>query len=77
MATLNLSIPDAIQEWIDARIAAGEYADASEYVRELIRQDQLAREVLRSALMEGEKSGQSARTVTDIARQTKRRVTRA
>jgi hypothetical protein len=29
------------------------------------------------ALIEGEKSGRSARTVTDIARQTKRRLKRA
>lgn len=77
MATLNISMPDAMREWIDAQIDAGEYANASDYVRDLIRHDQRQRDVLRLALIEGEKSGISDRTVTDIARKTKRRLKRA
>lgn len=77
MATLNISMPDAMREWIDAQIDAGEYANASDYIRDLIRHDQRQRDVLRLALIEGEKSGDSARTVTDIARNKKRRLKRA
>ena len=77
MATLNISMPDAMREWIDAQIDAGEYANASDYIRDLIRHDQRQRDALRLALIEGEKSGLSSRSVTDIARLAKRRLKRA
>jgi antitoxin ParD1/3/4 len=77
MATLNISMPSVMREWIDAQIKAGEYANASDYIRDLIRHDQRQRDVLRLALIEGEKSGISNRSVTDIARKTKRRLKRA
>jgi len=70
-------MPDAMREWIDAQIAAGEYANASDYIRDLIRHDQRQRDAIRLALIEGEKSGISSRSVTDIARKTKRRLKRA
>ena len=76
MATMNISLPDAMRKWIEAQIEAGEYANASDYIRDLIRHDQREREALRVALIEGERSGPSERSVTDIARQTKRRLKR-
>jgi len=76
VATLNVSLPDAMREWIDAQIQAGEYSNASDYIRDLIRHDQRERDTVRLALIEGEKSGRSDRTVTDIARRTKRRLKR-
>ena len=66
MATLNISIPVAMREWIDAQVESGEYANASDYMRDLIRHDQRQREALRLALIEGEQSGISKRKVTDI-----------
>jgi antitoxin ParD1/3/4 len=66
MATLNISLPDAMREWIDAQIDAGEYANASDYIRDLIRHDQRERESIRSD-----------RSVMDIARQSKRKLRRA
>ncbi len=77
MATLNISMPKTMREWIDAQIKAGEYANASDYIRDLIRHDQRQRDALRLALIEGERSGRSNRTVTDIARKAKRRLKRA
>ena len=77
MATLNISMPSAMREWIDAQTNAGEYANASDYIRDLIRHDQRQRDAVRLALIEGEKSGISDRSVTDIARSTKRRLKRA
>jgi len=77
VATLNISLPDAMREWIDAQVAAGEYANASDYIRDLVRHDQRERDSIRLALIEGEKSGRSGRTVSEIARQTKRRLKRA
>lgn len=77
MATLNISLPDAMREWIDAQIEVGEYANASDYIRDLIRHDQRERDAVRLALIDGEKSGRSNRSVLDIAQQTKRRLKRA
>jgi len=77
MATLNISMPKTMREWIDAQIEAGEYANASDYIRDLIRHDQRHRDALRLALIEGEKSGVSRRSVTDIARNARRRLKRA
>lgn len=77
MATLNVSLPDAMRKWIEDQIEAGEYANASDYIRDLIRHDQREREAIRLALIEGEQSGLSNRSVTDIGRQTKRRLKRA
>ncbi len=77
MATLNISMPDTMREWIDAQIKGGEYANASDYIRDLIRHDQRQRDSLRLALIEGEKSGRSGRSVSDIVRDTKRRLKRA
>ena len=77
MATLNISMPDSMREWIDSQVAAGEYSNASDYIRDLIRHDQRHRDTLRLALIEGEKSGISNHSVTDIAKKTKRQLKRA
>lgn len=76
MATLNISMPDAMREWIDAQVAGGDYANASDYIRDLIRHDQRERDAIRLALVEGESSGRSRRSVTDIARKAKRQLKR-
>jgi antitoxin ParD1/3/4 len=77
MATLNISIPDSMREWIDAQVAAGGYANASDYIRDLVRHNQRERESIQLALIEGERSGVSERSVSDIARQARRRLQRA
>lgn len=74
MATLEISITDDQREWIDAQVAAGRYANASDYIRELIRSDQQARESLQLALIDGERSGVSERAVSDVARQARQRL---
>jgi antitoxin ParD1/3/4 len=40
MAQLNISMPPALQSWVDARLSEGRYADAAEYLRDLVRRDQ-------------------------------------
>jgi antitoxin ParD1/3/4 len=40
MASMNISVPDSMQEWVQRRIESGEYASVSDYVRDLIRRDQ-------------------------------------
>jgi antitoxin ParD1/3/4 len=40
MATMNISLPDRMKEWVEAQAETGRYANASDYVRDLIRRDQ-------------------------------------
>ena len=74
MATLNISLPDPMREWIDAQVRGGEYANASDYIRDLIRHDQRQREALRLALIEAEESGVSGRKIGDIIADAKARL---
>lgn len=69
MATLNLSLPDAMKAWIEAQTGGGQYNNASEYVRDLIRRDQRDREALarlQAAIDQGRSSGLSDRTADEI-----------
>lgn len=40
MATMNVSLPDAMKDWVETQVQGGRYANASDYVRDLIRKDQ-------------------------------------
>ncbi|SFC27598.1 antitoxin ParD1/3/4 [Bosea sp. CRIB-10] len=40
MATMNVSLPASMKEWVEAQAETGRYANASDYVRDLIRRDQ-------------------------------------
>lgn len=40
MATMNVSVPDRMRDWVQSRIDSGQYASASDYIRDLIRRDQ-------------------------------------
>lgn len=56
MATLNISMPDEMREFIEARVNSGVYQSASDYLRDLIRHD---RDKIDQMLMEGIESGES------------------
>ena len=40
MATMNVSVPDQMRDWVQLQVENGKYASASDYVRDLIRRDQ-------------------------------------
>jgi antitoxin ParD1/3/4 len=40
MATMNVSLPDPMKDWVEAQARSGRYSNASDYVRDLIRRDQ-------------------------------------
>ncbi|MEG8222245.1 type II toxin-antitoxin system ParD family antitoxin [Sphingomonas sp. HH69] len=42
MATMNVSLPDPMRDYVQNRIDSGQYASVSDYVRDLIRRDQNA-----------------------------------
>ena len=46
MATMNISVPGPMKDWVQAQIEGGKYASSSDYVRDLIRKDQQQRDKL-------------------------------
>ncbi|ARE38511.1 ParD protein (antitoxin to ParE) [Rhodovulum sp. P5] len=40
MATMNVSLPDPMKDWVEGQTKSGRYSNASDYVRDLIRRDQ-------------------------------------
>jgi antitoxin ParD1/3/4 len=60
MAQMNISIPDKLKAWAESRVADGDYASSSDYLRDLVRQDQRERsqlEYLRAEIQAGIDSG--------------------
>ncbi len=39
MATINISLPDSMKEFIDEQVEADGYSTVSEYLRQLVRED--------------------------------------
>ena len=72
MATMNVSLPDPMKAWVEAQVEGGQYGNASDYVRDLIRRDQQNREkikVLQDAITKGIESGIRDRTMQEILRE--------
>ena len=67
MQTMNISLPDPLKKFVDGQVAAGRYSSVSEYMRELIREDEKrkAEERLESLLLEGLESAESELTRAD------------
>ncbi len=64
MATMNISLPDPMREWVEHQIASGLYANNSDYVRDLIRKDQLQAvklQALQRAITDGLESGDAGK----------------
>ncbi len=40
MATMNVSLPNSMKDWVEAQTETGRYSNTSDYVRDLIRHDQ-------------------------------------
>jgi len=48
MATKNISLPGPLCDWVESQSACGVYANNGDYVRDLIRKDQLRIEKIRT-----------------------------
>jgi antitoxin ParD1/3/4 len=40
MATMNISLPQEMKDFIESQVATGRYANASDFVRDLVRAEQ-------------------------------------
>lgn len=68
MGTKNISLPTELEAYVDAKVASGEYAHASEVVRDglrlLMQEEARKLEWLRNAIADGEASIAVGRTFT-------------
>lgn len=67
MGTKNISLPKELEDYVDAKVASGEYAHASEVVRDgvrlLMREEAAKLEWLRAALAKSEADMRAGRTL--------------
>jgi len=76
MATMNVSLPDPMKIWVEQQTTEGRYANASDYVRDLIRRDQARSDAIarmQSLVDEGLKSGDGNRSMDEIKAEARRR----
>lgn len=69
MATMNISLPDQMKAWVEAQSADGRYANSSDYVRDLIRREQIKAEKISNMerlIEEAYASGVSEMTMDEI-----------
>ncbi|SMO60379.1 antitoxin ParD1/3/4 [Thalassovita litoralis] len=60
MATMNVSLPDQMKDWVETRLENASFSNTSDYVRHLIRRDQEREQAiaeLQSAVNKGLESG--------------------
>ena len=57
--TMSFALPESMRDYIDERVRSGDYGNTSEYLRDLIRQDQQeqAARRLRDLITDGLESG--------------------
>jgi len=77
MASMSISLPDKMREFIKSRVESGDYHNESEYIRDLIRRDTVQHEqdqALLYILKKSEESGKSNRKIPDIIKDVEARV---
>ena len=76
MSTMNVSLPEALKEFVEDQVNARGYSTSSEYVRELIRKDR-DRQRLRGLLVEGAASPPAVTADADYFDELRGRVRKA
>ncbi len=79
---MNISLPPTLKEWVDEQVTRRGFGTASEFVRQMLREEQQRqlRARIDAALVEGIESGPStpmtAQDWDDIRRERRRRLAR-
>ena len=69
MATMNISLPDAMKDWVEEQVATGRYANSSDVMRDLVRREQEradAREQLQKMVDDALASGVGSSSREDL-----------
>lgn len=78
MATMNISLPDAMKGWVEAQSESGKYSNSSDYIRDLIRREQLREEKIArmQALVDEARAGGVSPYSVDEIREQSRKIAR-
>ena len=66
---MNISLPDQMKAWVEAQTADGRYSNTSDYIRDLIRREQIKADKIahmQRLIDEAYASGDSDLTVDEI-----------
>ena len=75
MATMNVSLPNPMKNWVESQAQTGKYSNSSDYVRDLIRRDQIRAEKIshmQKLVTEGIESGLTKNTPEEILSQARK-----
>lgn len=78
MATMTVSLPEPMKDWIEELTQKGEYSSSSDYVRDLVRRDrerrneELSIDELRQIIIDARQSGISEKSVEQIFNEAKK-----
>ncbi len=81
-ASVNISLPEDMREWVEEQVRSGGYGTVSEYFRELLRhaQKQQAREEIDGKLLAALESGEPVPVTSDdwkqLRKEAKKRLAR-
>jgi antitoxin ParD1/3/4 len=72
---MSFALPEELRAYVDERVAAGDYGNTSEYLRELIRRDREEQAIarLRTLIADGLESGEPRPLTDERAEQLRRR----
>jgi antitoxin ParD1/3/4 len=80
MATMNISLPDQMKDWVESQAGTGRYGNVSDFVRDLIRREQIRADKIahmQRLVDEARASGISDETMADIRERALREAARA
>ena len=63
---MNISLPESMKRFVESQVATGQFSNASDYVRDVIREREATVDRLRALLDEGEAGGISPRSFDEI-----------
>jgi antitoxin ParD1/3/4 len=69
MATMNISLPQQMKAWVEAQSEDGKYGNSSDFVRDLIRREQVRKEKIahvQAMVDEGIASGLSELSMEEL-----------
>ncbi|WP_018402805.1 type II toxin-antitoxin system ParD family antitoxin [Marinobacter gelidimuriae] len=69
MATMNVSLPELMKEWVETQARSGRYSNTSDYVRDLIQRDQDRAEKVENVqrlISEGLESGEGSQSMDGL-----------
>jgi antitoxin ParD1/3/4 len=74
--TMTISLPDEMKAFIEQQITAGSFSSASEFIRQLVREEQKRAEQdrMERKLLDGLESGQPIRATDEYWRKLRKRI---